>query len=118
MLCVCVVVKVSVYRLVQRSTVEEEIVERAKRKMVLDHLVIQRMDTSGRTVLHRDSASSHTLSAGDPAAPPSQTFSREELAAILKFGAEDLFREKEGEETEPVVRSTCLLDLTPHSLGL
>ncbi len=101
------VVKVSVYRLGQRSTVEEGIVGRAKRKMVLDHLVIQRMDTSGRPVLHRDGADdshSSTLSAGSPAAPPpSQTFSREELAAILKFGAEDLFREKEGEESEPVV---------------
>jgi len=31
--------------------VEEDILERAKQKMVLDHLVIQRMDTSGRTVL-------------------------------------------------------------------
>ena len=30
---------------------EENILERAKQKMVLDHLVIQRMDTSGRTVL-------------------------------------------------------------------
>ena len=34
---------------------EEDIVERAKRKMVLDHLVIQRMDTTGRTVLSKSS---------------------------------------------------------------
>ncbi|KAJ8953271.1 hypothetical protein NQ318_015853 [Aromia moschata] len=40
--------QVNIYRLVARS-VEEEIVERAKQKMVLDHLVIQRMDTTGRT---------------------------------------------------------------------
>ena len=51
-------VKVSVYRLVTKSSVEEDIIERAKKKMVLDHLVIQRMDTTGRTVLnHRDSIS-------------------------------------------------------------
>ena len=43
--------QVNIYRLVMRSSIEEEIVERAKRKMVLDHLVIQRMDTTGRTVL-------------------------------------------------------------------
>ena len=43
------------YRLVTKGTVEEDIVERAKRKMVLDHLVIQRMDTTGRTVLNRNS---------------------------------------------------------------
>ena len=43
--------QVSVYRLVTKSSIEEDIVERAKKKMVLDHLVIQRMDTTGRTVL-------------------------------------------------------------------
>jgi chromodomain-helicase-DNA-binding protein 1 len=36
---------------VTSGSVEEDIMERAKAKMVLDHLVIQRMDTSGRTVL-------------------------------------------------------------------
>lgn len=39
------------HRLVTIQTVEEDILERAKKKMVLDHVVIQRMDTSGRTVL-------------------------------------------------------------------
>jgi hypothetical protein len=38
---------VNIYRFVTSGSVEEEILERAKRKMVLDHLVIQRMDTSG-----------------------------------------------------------------------
>ena len=47
----------SVYRLVTKSSVEEDIVERAKKKMVLDHLVIQRMDTTGRTVLNRSTSS-------------------------------------------------------------
>lgn len=37
---------------------EEEIIERAKKKMVLDHLVIQRMDTTGRTVLDNNSGRS------------------------------------------------------------
>ncbi len=31
----------------------------------------------------------------------SNPFSKEELTAILKFGAEDLFKEPEGEESEP-----------------
>eukprot|EP00061_Rhincodon_typus_P018974 g48381.t1 len=43
--------QVNIYRLVTKGTVEEDIIERAKKKMVLDHLVIQRMDTTGRTVL-------------------------------------------------------------------
>ena len=63
-------------------SVEEDILERAKKKMVLDHLVIQRMDTSGRTVL-------------DPGAGKNSAkamFNRDELAAILKFGAEELFK--------------------------
>ncbi|XP_064422060.1 chromodomain-helicase-DNA-binding protein 2 isoform X2 [Latimeria chalumnae] len=82
--------QVNIYRLVMRGTVEEEIIERAKKKMVLDHLVIQRMDTTGRTVLENNSGSSN-----------SNPFNREELTAILKFGAEELFKEPEGEESEP-----------------
>lgn len=50
----------NIYRLVTKGTVEEDIIERAKKKMVLDHLVIQRMDTTGRTVL--DSNSGNTKS--------------------------------------------------------
>ena len=45
--------QVNIYRLVTKCSVEEDIVERAKRKMILDHLVIQKMDTTGRTVLSR-----------------------------------------------------------------
>lgn len=50
--------------------------------MVLDHLVIQRMDTSGKTVLSSNAPSSST---GNP-------FNKDELGAILKFGAEELFK--------------------------
>ncbi len=53
---------------------EEDILERAKQKMVLDHLVIQRMDTSGRTV----------LGAGTGAASVKQMFGKDEMAAILR----------------------------------
>ncbi|KAM6119387.1 LOW QUALITY PROTEIN: chromodomain-helicase-DNA-binding protein 2 [Pterocles gutturalis] len=80
--------KSDIYRLVTKGTVEEEIIERAKKKMVLDHLVIQRMDTTGRTVLDNNSGRSN-----------SNPFNKEELTAILKFGAEDLFKELEGEES-------------------
>ena len=38
------------YHRVTKDSVEED-VEKTKKKMVLDHLVIQRMDTTGRTVL-------------------------------------------------------------------
>lgn len=86
--------RVNIYRLVTKSSVEEDIIERAKRKMVLDHLVIQRMDTTGRTVLSKDAAS------GASASTTSTLTNKEELAAILKFGAEELFKEgdKDGDE--------------------
>ena len=50
--------QVNIYRLVSKGSIEEDILERAKRKMVLDHLIIQRMDTTGRKVLSKTSAAS------------------------------------------------------------
>lgn len=84
--------QVNIYRLVTKSSVEEDIVERAKKKMVLDHLVIQRMDTTGRTVLDKKSAGA-----------TSTPFNKDELTAILKFGAADLFKDDEAGDEEPAV---------------
>ena len=61
---------VKIFRLVSAGTVEEEILERAKRKMVLDHLVIQQLKGSG--------GATKSTTSGD-------------LQAILKFGAKSLF---------------------------
>ncbi|KAL7980166.1 hypothetical protein Chor_001434 [Crotalus horridus] len=121
--------QVNIYRLVTKGTVEEEIIERAKKKMVLDHLVIQRMDTTGRTVLDNSSDRSKdkdeeldylrswkselrygpstceletfVQASGFMFFSSTNPFNKEELTAILKFGAEDLFKEAEGEESEP-----------------
>ncbi|KAL7072398.1 hypothetical protein ACQ4LE_008943 [Meloidogyne hapla] len=76
--------QVKIYRLVTRGSVEEEIVERAKKKLVLDHLVIQRM---GKTALSKNAMNQSSR----------VQFDKSELAAILKFGAAELFSEKEGE---------------------
>eukprot|EP01080_Neovahlkampfia_damariscottae_P010557 gene10557-3076_t len=54
--------------------------QRAKQKMILDHLIIQRMDTSGRIVLQNNKKQTYTQ------------FSKEELQEVLKFGAENLFK--------------------------
>ncbi|XP_059478871.1 chromodomain-helicase-DNA-binding protein 1 isoform X2 [Neocloeon triangulifer] len=86
--------QVNIYRLVTKNSVEEDIVERAKQKMVLDHLVIQRMDTTGRTVLDKKATSTTT------------PFNKDELSAILKFGAEELFKDDEDGDEEP----TCDID--------
>ncbi|XP_070517444.1 chromodomain-helicase-DNA-binding protein 1 isoform X3 [Cardiocondyla obscurior] len=104
--------KVNIYRLVTKNSVEEEIVERAKQKMVLDHLVIQRMDTTGRTVLDKKNAGTN-----------SNPFNKEDLTAILKFGAEDLFKDEEDGDEEPacdvdeILRRAETRDEGPATVG-
>uniref|UniRef100_A0A6A7FVM9 Chromodomain-helicase-DNA-binding protein 1-like n=2 Tax=Hirondellea gigas TaxID=1518452 RepID=A0A6A7FVM9_9CRUS len=82
--------QVNIYRLVTKNSIEENIIERAKQKMVLDHLVIQSMDTSGRTVFNKKLNSN------------SNPFNKDELNAILKFGADELFKDDDEENDEPV----------------
>ena len=92
---------VNIYRFLTSGSVEEDILERAKQKMVLDHLVIQRMDTSGADAVTgrsgggRGEALTHaaaaTLAAADAAV--TKSFSRDDMAAILRFGAEEIFKE-------------------------
>ena len=91
-------IQVNIYRLVTRASVEETIIERAKKKMILDHLVIQNMDTTGRAVLDQK-----------PSTNASVPFNKEELTAILKFGAEELFKDDEEHDDEPAV-SIRILD--------
>ena len=79
---------VNIYRLVTMHSVEETVIERAKKKMVLDHVVIQRMDTTGKTLLQPKKK--QEVSSSVP-------FDKDELDAIMKFGAENLFKEKDDE---------------------
>lgn len=78
--------------------------ERAKQKMVLDHLVIQRMDTTGRTVLDKKNAGTNN----------NPSFTKEDLTAILKFGAEDLFKDEEDGDEEPTVSLLSSLTFLSH----
>lgn len=66
---------VKVFRLLTAETVEEDILERAKRKRVLEHVVI------------------HGVEGGHKAEGKEKdvAFKKEELSAILRFGAEKLF---------------------------
>ncbi|KAM7273611.1 hypothetical protein ACFE04_028275 [Oxalis oulophora] len=75
---------VNIYRFVTSKSVEEDILERAKKKMVLDHLVIQKLNAEGR--LEKKEAKKGSL------------FDKNELSAILRFGAEELFKEDKSEE--------------------
>ncbi len=74
---------VNVYRFVSKDTMEEDVLERAKKKMVLEYAIINQMDTSG----------AHFA----PKAPtkPAAEFSKDELSAILKYGAQNMFKQDE-----------------------
>lgn len=100
--------QVSVYRLVTKGSVEEDILERAKKKMVLDHLVIQSMDTTGRAVLSNKQRKDNN------------PFNKDELSAILKFGAEDLFKEEDEDddvELDDILRRAETHTTEDHSSG-
>lgn len=84
---------VNIYRFVTCKSVEEDILERAKKKMVLDHLVIQKLNAEGRL------EKKETKKGGS-------MFDKNELSAILRFGAEELFKEeKTDEETKRKLES-------------
>ncbi|KAI5060455.1 hypothetical protein GOP47_0024875 [Adiantum capillus-veneris] len=76
---------VNIYRFVMSKSVEEDILERAKKKMVLDHLVIQKLNAQGR--LEKKETKKGT-----------SMFDKNELAAILRFGAEELFKDEKTDE--------------------
>lgn len=69
---------VSVYRFVSKDTVEEQILERARKKMVLEYAII-------------------SLGITDPSAKTKVEPSTSELAQILKFGAGNMFKENENQ---------------------
>ncbi|KAF9279964.1 hypothetical protein BGZ68_007574 [Mortierella alpina] len=77
---------VNVYRFVSKDTIEEDIIERAKRKMVLEYCIIKQMDTSGLEILQQKKKAAET----------STGFTKDELSAILKFGAQSMFQQNEG----------------------
>jgi chromodomain-helicase-DNA-binding protein 1 len=95
---------VSVYRFVSKDTMEEDVLERAKKKMVLEYastcaslkkivvarhsfslfiLVINQMDTSQAHLSSKASAIK------DPHKP--DNLSKDELTAVLKYGAQKMF---------------------------
>ncbi|XP_065564759.1 chromodomain-helicase-DNA-binding protein Mi-2 homolog [Artemia franciscana] len=72
--------KVMIYRFVTRNSIEERVVQMAKKKMMLTHLVV------------------HPGMGGGAGAPGKSGFSKQELDDILKFGTEELFKEDANEE--------------------
>lgn len=77
---------VNVYRFVTKGTMEENIIERAKRKMVLEYCIIKQMDTSGLSLLPDNALTTPSGKIRD------LPFNKEEMSAILKFGAQNMFQ--------------------------
>lgn len=76
---------VNIYRLIAKDTVEEQIFERAKAKMVLEHAIIGNMEAGGKK------KSGAIAKVG---------VDKEELDKILKFGASNMFKKSEEENGE------------------
>merc|ERR1719394_1154310 len=94
--------EVKIFRLVASSSVDEDIIQKAKNKMVLDHLVIQNMDTTGKAVI-----------SGNRKKNDVQSMSKDEVNTIIKFGASDLFKETDdagGEDDKDEVDLDAILE--------
>eukprot|EP00004_Rigifila_ramosa_P009475 TRINITY_DN2104_c0_g1_i2.p1 TRINITY_DN2104_c0_g1~~TRINITY_DN2104_c0_g1_i2.p1 ORF type:complete len:1491 (+),score=355.43 TRINITY_DN2104_c0_g1_i2:89-4474(+) len=76
--------KVMIYRLISKNSVEEVVIQRAKQKLVLEHLVVRKMNTKEKMDTH-------------------------ELDEILRFGAAEVF--KEGNTTSVEYDDDALLAL-------
>lgn len=80
---------VKIYRFVSKGTIEEDILERAKRKMILEYAIINQMDTSGAY-----------LSGKSAISKPNDNFSKDELDAILKFGAQNMYKTDDTQQNQ------------------
>ncbi|ORX51192.1 hypothetical protein DM01DRAFT_1337252 [Hesseltinella vesiculosa] len=80
---------VNVYRFVTKGTMEENIIERAKQKMVLEYCIIKQMDTSGLGLTQENSMNLSKPKSKD------FPFDKAEMSAILKFGAQNMFQSNE-----------------------
>ncbi|GAA5881326.1 hypothetical protein JCM3774_002875 [Rhodotorula dairenensis] len=76
---------VNVYRFVTKDTVEEDVLERARKKMILEYAIVNQMDTSGKNLGQAQSATRP------------ENYTKEELASILKFGAANIFKSEGGQ---------------------
>lgn len=88
---------VQIYRVVTKDSVEEEILERAKTKMVLDALVVQGLNVKSNANFQNGELLNGSSSQFAAFSKNTAAFTREELSRILKFGATKLWEKKEGQ---------------------
>ncbi|TFK73925.1 hypothetical protein BDN72DRAFT_760977 [Pluteus cervinus] len=82
---------VSVYRFVSKDTMEEDVLERAKRKMVLEYAIINQMDTS--------QAHLSSKATSQKEAQKTENLSKDELTAVLKYGAQKMFEKDDSQQS-------------------
>ncbi|KAL0576281.1 ATP-dependent DNA helicase Hrp3 [Marasmius crinis-equi] len=83
---------VSVYRFVSKDTMEEDVLERAKKKMVLEYAIINQMDTSQA---HLSGKANQMKEAVKP-----DNLSKDELTAVLKYGAQKMFDKDDKQQSQ------------------
>ncbi|KAH8814700.1 SNF2 family N-terminal domain-containing protein [Flagelloscypha sp. PMI_526] len=88
---------VSVYRLVSKDTMEEDVLERAKKKMVLEYAIINQMDTSQA---HLGTGTASSKSGKDTPRPDKDNLSKDELTAVLKYGAQKMFDKDDNQQSQ------------------
>ncbi|KAG6831693.1 hypothetical protein H0H92_008336 [Tricholoma furcatifolium] len=87
---------VSVYRFVSKDTMEEDVLERAKQKMILEYAIINQMDTSQAHLSSKGSSK-------DPTKPDNlnkDSLSKDELHAVLKYGAQRMFEKDDSQQSK------------------
>ncbi|KAI0695471.1 SNF2 family N-terminal domain-containing protein [Cytidiella melzeri] len=84
---------VSVYRFVSKDTMEEDVLERAKKKMVLEYAIINQMDT---TQAHLSSKATGATKDNSKTAD----LSKDELHAVLKYGAQRIFDKDDSQQNQ------------------
>ncbi|KAI0029970.1 SNF2 family N-terminal domain-containing protein [Vararia minispora EC-137] len=82
---------VSVYRFVSKDTMEEDILERARKKMVLEYAIINQMDTSQAHLSGKATAKEFTKA---------DSLSKDELTAVLKYGAQKMFDKDDAQQNQ------------------
>eukprot|EP01053_Blabericola_migrator_P008915 Blabericola_migrator_1__8914@NODE_471_length_8214_cov_42_818706_g367_i0_p1_GENE_NODE_471_length_8214_cov_42_818706_g367_i0NODE_471_length_8214_cov_42_818706_g367_i0_p1_ORF_typecomplete_len1776_score357_02SNF2_N/PF00176_23/1_3e67HDA23/PF11496_8/1_7e22Helicase_C/PF00271_31/2_5e22ResIII/PF04851_15/6_6e14Chromo/PF00385_24/0_00097Chromo/PF00385_24/5e07ERCC3_RAD25_C/PF16203_5/3_7e10Cdh1_DBD_1/PF18196_1/7_7e03Cdh1_DBD_1/PF18196_1/5e05DEAD/PF00270_29/0_0024DEAD/PF00270_29/7_4e02CHDCT2/PF08074_11/8_8e03C len=96
---------VQIYRVVTKDSVEEDILERAKAKMVLDALVVQGLNV--KAGIRENDLLNGTGGSGSK----NFAFSREELTKILMFGATKLWNRDTETDQKPAAEEGLNIDL-------
>lgn len=98
---------VSIYRLVSQNSVEENILARAKKKLALDQLVIQRLNTKSGPSSGNSSPTASPVVGGSTGS----NWQKSELAEVIRHGAQEIFRTENDKLADQELRELDILSL-------